>query len=195
MDTVSVKTDSQSICARGVGVGCIPYLTVPYLTYTFYEDGRGRTISFPDATRHTSRLQPRLLRLAHGGPTTYLFFIQFQYPHSDILTLKKKAPVRLSSQPQASTREYMYHHNLYESCRIRPCHFHISHISQFLCTLATGSVTLYPKLYLYISFLIFPPICPHLQTKDKIRYEDNDTKKKKACCLRHLDEEEVLGCK
>lgn len=82
MDTVSVKTDSKSICARGVGVGCIPYLTVPYLTYTFYEDGRGRTISFPDATRHTSRLQPRLLRLAHGGPTTYLFFIQFQYPHT-----------------------------------------------------------------------------------------------------------------
>lgn len=60
----------------------VPYLTVPYLTYTFYEDGRGRTISFPDATRHTSRLQPRLLRLAHGGHTTYLFFIQFQYPHT-----------------------------------------------------------------------------------------------------------------
>lgn len=95
MDTVSVKTDSnKSICARGVGVGCIPYLTVPYLTlgtYTFYKDGRGRTISFPDATRHASRLQPRLLRLAHGGHTTYLFFIQFQYPHSDILTLKEKS--------------------------------------------------------------------------------------------------------
>lgn len=70
---------------------------------------------------------------------------------------------------------------------------HFPHFPVFFYTLATGSVTLYPKLYLYISFLIFPPICPHLQTKDKIRYEDNDTGKK-ACCLRHLDEEEVFGC-
>lgn len=137
MDTVSVKTDSKSICARGVG--CIPYLTVPYLTYTFYEDGRGRTISFPDATRHTSRLQPRLLRLAHGGPTTYLFFIQFQYPHSDILTLKKKHLSACHYAHKLLPERYHHnHHNLYESCRIRPCHFHISHISQFFLHACDG---------------------------------------------------------
>lgn len=120
----------------------LPFLTLPrYLTYTctFYEDGRGRTISFPDATRHTSRLQPRLLRLAHGGPTTYLFFIQFQYPHSDILTLKKKSTCQTVITPTSFyPRVHRYHHNLYESCRIRPCHFHISHISQFFLHACDG---------------------------------------------------------
>lgn len=185
MDTVSVKTDSQSICAECArGVGCIPYLTVPYLTYTFYEDGRGRTISFPDATRHTSRLQPRLLRLAHGGHTTYLFFIQFQYPHSDILTLKKKAPVRLLSRLQASTREYLYHHNLYESCRIRPCHFHISHISQFFLHACDGVCN---SLSETISIYFFPDLPSDLSlpiSRRKIRYDTRIMirKKRLAAC-------------
>lgn len=128
------KDRLQKYLCPARGVGCIPYLTVPYLTYTFYEDGRGRTISFPDATRHASRLQPRLLRLAHGGPTTYLFFIQFQYPHSDILKTKKK---HLSDchhahkLPPESTCIITIYTNPVESDH---ANVHISHISQFFST-------------------------------------------------------------
>lgn len=182
MDTVSVKTDSKSICARGVG--CIPYLTVPYLTYTFYEDGRGRTISFPDATRHTSRLQPRLLRLAHGGPTTYLFSIQFQYPHSDILTLEKKSTCQTvitttSFHPRVGII------TLYTiSCRIRPCHFHISHISQFCLHACDGVCN---SLSETISIYFFPDLPSDLSlpiSRRKIRYDTRIMirEKKLAAC-------------
>lgn len=190
MDTVSVKTDSQSICARGVG--CIHYLTVPYLTYTFYEDGRGRTISFPDATRHTSRLQPRLLRLAHGGSTTYLFFIQFQYPHSDILKPKKSTCQTVITATSFHPRVgiiTIYTNPVESDHAIStfptfPSFF--LHACDGVCNSLSETISIY--------FFPDPPSdLSHLQTKDKIRYEDNDTGKK-ACCLRHLDEEEVFGC-
>lgn len=155
MDTVSVKTDSKSICARGVG--CIPYLTVPYLTYTFYEGGRGRTISFPDATRHTSRLQPRLLRLAHGGHTTYLFFHSISISTQRHINIERKK--HLSDCHHAHKlppeRYHHNHHNLYESCRIRPCHFHISHISQFFLHACDGVCN---SLSETISIYFFPDL-------------------------------------
>lgn len=161
------------------------YLTLPFLTltYTFYEDGRGRTISFPDATRHTSRLQPRLLRLAHGGPTTYLFFIQFQYPHSDVLTLKKSTCQTVitptSFHPRGIITIITIYTNPVESDHAIST---FPTFPSFFYTLATGSVTLYPKLYLYISFLIFPPICPI--SRRKIRYDTRIMirEKKLAAC-------------
>lgn len=67
----------------------LPYRSLPYLIY-FLRGRTGTDHLFPRRdTTYLLPLQPRLLRLAHGGHTTYLFFIQFQYPHSDILKPKK----------------------------------------------------------------------------------------------------------
>lgn len=148
------KDRLQKYLCPARGVGCIPYLTVPYLTYTFYEDGRGRTISFPDATRHTSRLQPRLLRLAHSGPTTYLFFIQFQYPHSNILKPKKSTCQTVITPTSFHPRVGIItiYTNPVESDH---ANVHISHISQFFLHACDGVCN---SLSETISIYFFPDL-------------------------------------
>lgn len=103
------------------------------------------------------------------------------YPHSDILTLKKK---HLSDchhahkLPPESICIITIYTNPVESDHAIST---FPTFPSFCYTLATGSVTLYPKLYLYISFLIFPPICPI--SRRKIRYDTRIMIREKSLLL------------
>lgn len=124
----------------------------------------------------------------------FSFNFNIHIPPSDMLTLKEKSTCQTvitptSFHPRVGTCIITIYTNPVESDHAIST---FPTFPSFFYTLATGSVTLYPKLYLYISFLIFPPICPI--SRRKIRYDTRIMIREKACCLRHLDEEEVFGC-
>lgn len=77
----------------------------------------------------------------------------------------------------------MYHYNLYESCRIRPCHFHISHISQFFLHACDGVCN---SLSETISIYFFPDLPSDLSlpiSRRKIRYDTRIMIREKSLLL------------
>lgn len=113
----------------------LPYRSLPYIYFL-----RGRTGTDHLFPRRDTTYLPSSTSAPPASPwrSYYVsFFHSISISTWRHIKTKKK---HLSDCPSAYKLppESRYHHNLYESCRIRPCHFHISHISQFFLHACDG---------------------------------------------------------
>lgn len=170
------------------GVGCIGYLTLPFLTLHILStrtDGDGPSLS---PTRHD--IPPTSSTSAPPASPWRSYYVSFF--HSISISTWRHINIGKKSTCQTVITPTSFHpRGIITIITIYTNPVESDHAISTFPTFPSFSARLHGvcnSLSETISIYFFPDLpsdLSHLQTKDKIRYEDNDTKNK-ACCLRHF---------